>query len=307
MFTSFSLSGYAASSLLFLSALSPLASAHMEMSQPLPPHSQYNPALLSAEIDYNLKSPLTANGSNFPCHGYQNDRPIVVTATYSAGKTYQMAISGTVTHGGGSCQLSLSYDNGGSFKVIKSMIGGCPLTQQYDFTIPSFAPSGNALFAWTWFNEIGNREMYMTCAQVQIVGSSATRRARAKRQSAFTSMSSLPNIWRANIAGLDQCTTVEGNDPVFPNLGPDVVYGGSSSASSPKNTQQGCDSSSPSGQTFQASGNASTPSQVSSALSSALTTATTPITTATAVAPVSATSHGGGIFAEGAGNSTSTR
>jgi hypothetical protein len=307
MFSSFSLSSYAVFSLLLFGALSHLASAHMEMSQPLPPHSQYNPALSAANIDYNLKSPLTANGSNFPCHGYQNDRPIVVTATYTAGKTYQMAISGSVTHGGGSCQLSLSYDNGATFKVIKSMIGGCPLTQQYDFTIPSFAPSGNALFAWTWFNEIGNREMYMSCAQVQIVGSSATRRSREKRQSAFTSMSSLPNIWRANIAGLDQCTTIEGSDPVFPNLGPDVVYGGSSSTSSPKNTQQGCDSSSPSGQTFQGSGNASTPAQASLAQSSALTKAPTPAATATLVSPTSGASHGGGIFAEGAGNGTSTK
>jgi hypothetical protein len=307
MFILFSLSSYAASSLLLFSALSPLASAHMEMSQPLPPRSQYNPALLAAGIDYNLKSPLTANGSNFPCHGYQNDRPIVVTATYSAGKSYQMAISGSVTHGGGSCQLSLSYDNGGTFKVIKSMIGGCPLTQQYDFTIPSFAPSGNALFAWTWFNEIGNREMYMNCAQVQIVGSSATRRSRAKRQGVFTSMSSLPDIWRANIAGLDQCTTVEGSDPVFPNLGPDVVFGGSSSASSPKNTQQGCDSSSPSGQTFQRSGNAGTPSQGTPARSSAITTASTPVTTATLISPAAGTTRGAGIFAEGAGNGTSTR
>ena len=181
------------------------------------------------------------------------------------------------------------------------------MTQQYDFTIPSFAPSGNALFAWTWFNEIGNREMYMSCAQVQIVGSSATRRSRAKRQSTFTNMSSLPNIWRANIAGLDQCVTVEGSDPVFPNLGPDVVFGGSSSSSSPKNTQQGCDNSSPSGQTFQGSANAGTPPQASPALSSALTTATTSITTATAVTPTSGTTRGGGIFAEGAGNSTSTR
>lgn len=50
-----------------------------------------------------------------------------------------------------------------------------------------------------------------------------------------------------NIAGLDQCAIVEGMDPVFPNLGPDVVYGGVSSSSSPKDTQQGCDSSSPPG------------------------------------------------------------
>lgn len=66
-------------------------------------------------------SPLTTNGSNFPGHGYQNDT-FVVAATYTAGKTYQMALSGSVTHGGGSCQLSLYYGSGGTLKVIKSII-----------------------------------------------------------------------------------------------------------------------------------------------------------------------------------------
>jgi hypothetical protein len=295
MFAPISLSSYVASSLLLFGALSPFASAHMEMSEPFPMRSSLNPANPQSIVDYNLKSPLTANGSNFPCHGYQNDRPIQTTATYTAVKTYQMQIAGTVTHGGGSCQLSLSYDNGATFKVIKSMIGGCPLTQQYDFTIPSFAPSGTALFAWTWFNEIGNREMYMNCAEVQIVGSSSTRRSRVKRQSSFTSMNALPNIWRANIAGLSQCTTTEGSDPVFPNLGPDVVYGGTRSATSPKDTQQGCDGSSPSGQTYQALGDSGTPAPGSSSLSS--------IVSATSSKP----SSGAGIFAEGAGNVTSSR
>lgn len=190
--------------------------------------------------------------------------------------------------------VTLSYDNGGTFKVIKCMVGGCPLTQQYDFTIHSFAPTGNALFAWTWFNEIGNREMYMNCAFVQIVGSSTTRRSRAKRQSAFTSMSSLPNIWRANIAGLDQCATVESLDPVFPNLGSDVVYGGVSSSSSPKDTQQGCDSSSPSSQTFQGSSNAGTLPQSSSAQTLATATTSTSISSSIPTSrPTAVTTHVG--------------
>lgn len=32
------------------------------------------------------------------------------------------------------------------------------LTQS--FTLPAEAPSGQALFAWNWFNRVGNREMY---------------------------------------------------------------------------------------------------------------------------------------------------
>ena len=63
-------------------------------------------------------------------------------------------------HGGGSCQLAMSYDNGASWNVIYSIIGGClveGLTQ--DVKIPADAPSGEALFAWNWFNLLGNREM----------------------------------------------------------------------------------------------------------------------------------------------------
>ena len=146
----YSLSTYSAT-LLLCSILLPFSSAHLEMSDPLPMRSRLDPLNTGDQVDYNLKSPLTANGSNYPCHGYQNDRPIRTTATYTAGKSYQMSVAGTVFHGGGSCQLSLSYDNGATFKVIKSMIGGCPLAEQYDFTIPSYSPSGVALFAWTWY------------------------------------------------------------------------------------------------------------------------------------------------------------
>jgi hypothetical protein len=79
-----------------------LVVAHMEMSQPLPMRSQYDPTIPEELKDYNLKSPLDANGDNFPCHGYQNDRPIVAKAAYKAGSQYTMTVAGTATHGGGS-------------------------------------------------------------------------------------------------------------------------------------------------------------------------------------------------------------
>jgi len=31
----------------------------------------------------------------------------------------------------------------------------------YSFTIPTSLPTGTATIAWTWFNKVGNREMYM--------------------------------------------------------------------------------------------------------------------------------------------------
>ena len=97
--------------------------------------------------------------------------------------------------------------------VIRSMIGGCPVTTSYSFTIPSSAPSGRALFAWTWFNKIGNREMYMNCAVVDIVGTS-------------TSALSGLQIFKANIVTQGNCSTIEGTEVVFPRRGADVVYGG---------------------------------------------------------------------------------
>ena len=47
-----------------------------------------------------------------------------------------------------------------TFKVIESIIGGCPLNYTYNFTVPDFAPSSDtALLSWSWFNLIGSREM----------------------------------------------------------------------------------------------------------------------------------------------------
>src|SRR5271163_4619863 len=99
--------------LLLLSVCPFLIQAHMEMSWPYPINSQLNPDVPIDLRDYSYTSPLLADGSNFPCKGYQmQSTSYNTTATYSAGETYNMTIAGIVTHDGGSCQLSLSYDNG---------------------------------------------------------------------------------------------------------------------------------------------------------------------------------------------------
>ena len=144
------------------------AYGHMQLANPFPVRSPLNKE--NTNKDYSYTSPLRSDGSDYPCKGYHND-PFKPTAQYMAGQEYLIEIAGGATHGGGSCQISLSYDSGKTFKAIKSFIGGCPLSKQYKFTIPSNAPSGNALLAWTWFNRLGNREMYMNCAHVTISGS----------------------------------------------------------------------------------------------------------------------------------------
>jgi hypothetical protein len=64
-------------------------------------------------------------------------------------------------HSGGSCQASLSFDNGTTWKVLHSFIGGCPAgtklnsnmvdpkaSQVFEFNIPEGTKSGESLFAW---------------------------------------------------------------------------------------------------------------------------------------------------------------
>jgi len=122
---------------------------------------------------------------------------------------------------GGSCQISLSYDNGATFNVIHSMIGGCPLKTSYDFTVPKDAPNGKkVLLAWTWFNKVGNREMYMNCAVVDVVGGSDGKTLNT------------PEIFRADTFG-GTCITPEGVDFVFENPGDSVEYGGDYATNKP--------------------------------------------------------------------------
>ena len=218
-------------SLLFGICATPcVVQAHMQMLSPLPLNSPLDP--VNTNPDYDYKSPLHADGSDFPCKNYQDPThyPSTYTskATWIAGETYNMTISADgANHDGGSCQLSLSYDNGQTFKVIKSMIGGCPVTLSYSFNIPSYAPaSDSVLFAWSWFNLVGNREMYMDCARVEIQRPSAGRHRRAhiaRRATNSSSMQDLPDLFTCNIN--NGCTSIENEDVHFPNPGADVVYG----------------------------------------------------------------------------------
>lgn len=161
-------------------------------------------------------------GSNFPCKGYQKNTPWRATVGYTAGSTYNITLSGSATHGGGSCQLSLSYDKGTTFKVIQSMQGGCPLQSKYNFNVPKDVADGNAILAWSWFNLIGNREMYMNCADVSISGGTGTMGAFENKY---------PDMFVANVG--NNCSTVENQQTVFANPGAQVIYGAGVASSSP--------------------------------------------------------------------------
>ncbi|KAL2675089.1 hypothetical protein Neosp_011269 [[Neocosmospora] mangrovei] len=172
-----------------------------------------------------MTAPLEAGGGNFPCKGYHSlfGTPAGASvADWKAGGSYSMTITGGANHGGGSCQASLSFDKGETWKVIHSYVGNCPGagTTSYDFKVPSDTPSGEAIFAWTWFNQIGNREMYMNCAAVTIGGGSSKKRASA--------LSSRPSMFVANVN--NGCSTEEGSDLEFPDPGPDTSNDSSKTA-----------------------------------------------------------------------------
>lgn len=202
-----------------------LVSAHMEMTWPPPLRSKHN--TFTTNVDYDMVNPLNADGSNFPCKGYLNllgtpqASPVTI---FQAGQSYKLTVGGGANHAGGSCQASLSFDGGKTFTVIKSFVGGCPPagSSDWDFTVPADVPSkDDAIFAWSWFNRIGNREMYMNCAVVSTRGAAQGVRA----QQPAVAYSSRPALFVANVA--NGCATTEGSDVQFPNPGPDVARIGS--------------------------------------------------------------------------------
>ncbi|KAA8908818.1 hypothetical protein FN846DRAFT_645846 [Sphaerosporella brunnea] len=206
----------------------PSAQAHMELLTPLPLRSKFDSRNTGSDVDYDNKRPLDKTGLDFPClHHHLSGGHI--TAEYVAGESYQIEIEGEASHNGGSCQLSLSYDNGSSWRVIKSMIGNCPMQKTWGFTMPATVPAGeNILFAWSWINHTGNREMYMNCARVNI-----------RNGKASGSVDNLPMLFTANIYG-PVCRVPEGTDVIFPEPGDQVEYGKPELQGRPPTVVEGC-------------------------------------------------------------------
>ncbi|KAF7528123.1 hypothetical protein PCG10_001410 [Penicillium crustosum] len=230
--------------------LASTVSAHMQLSKPYPIRSPLNKDA-KGEKDYSYTNPLSTSGSDYPCKGYAND-DFEAVDTWAPGSSQEMTLEGSAVHDGGSCQLALTYDQGKTFKVIESIEGDCPIAKKYQFDVPSDAPSGNALFAWTWFNKVGNREMYMNCAMITIGGSSnrnatinsenrevkeapkqtldekttkkgPNNKANTQTTNAKNSFDSLPELFVANAGQAGKCVTIEGQAVHFPKPGPKLI------------------------------------------------------------------------------------
>lgn len=222
----------------YLILLATVVNSHMLLTTPRP---------FDIEASYN--APLDGPGMTgsegsmvYPCQ--KTDYSFTFPRTQiPAGSTYNLTLSGTAVHGGGSCQMSLTTDLAPSaksvFKVIHSVQGGCPARNtegnldgnsasmvdpfQYPFVIPSDIPAGKYTFAWTWFNRVGNREMYMHCAPIEVTASSGKRSEVESRGT--SALDKLPNMFLANIPGVP-CTTAEGGDLLLPDPGDSVEHNG---------------------------------------------------------------------------------
>jgi len=182
-------------------------SAHMHLEYPKP-----------INYDTDLQNyDWWVNENTFPCRGQLKDLDIAaVEAVWSAGSTQSFRLGGSSPHWGGSSQISLSYDQGKTFRVIKSFPGSCPHREQsqgqeFSVTIPEEAPAGEVIFSWSWFNREG--EMYHNCALIEIENSKGSG-----------SLDHLPEMLVANVN--NGCTTPRTTAEVaFPNPGPDVESG----------------------------------------------------------------------------------
>ncbi|KAH0606411.1 uncharacterized protein H6S33_004072 [Morchella sextelata] len=199
-------------------ALMSTASAHLTMSNP----AQWQ---VAESASGGNQFPLKESGEDYPCPGVAPAAPV---ATYTPGQKATLQVVGSATHGGGSGQMSITYDpkpNASSkFGVMTSWEGNHPVSAAGNgtpdptaklppltFTVPKGLPAGPAVVAWTWFNKVGNREMYMRCASVMIGGSE-------KSTAAFDA---LPTILRANSG--NGCLVPEGITAIkFKNPGPEV-------------------------------------------------------------------------------------
>ncbi|KAG9205995.1 hypothetical protein G6514_006273 [Epicoccum nigrum] len=189
-------------------AMASTTSAHMFIESPVP----------FAGVS---KSPLDPSGSNFPCQGSTYEITTMNDWAVGSDVTVSFPSDQTATHGGGSCQISVTKDQkptkDSKWKVIHSIEGGCPTTGSgnggplgtFGFKVPEALPEGEMTMAWTWFNKVGQREMYMNCAPIKVSGGSGN------------GFDSLPDMATANIGG--SCKTTEGSDYTFANAGSSVA------------------------------------------------------------------------------------
>lgn len=147
---------------------------------------------------------------------------------------------GGASHGGGSCQISVTRDLKptvfSEWRVIHSIQGGCPirnltevnygdsattlLPSIYNFTIPDWLPIGQAVMAWTWYGRWSVPEMFMNCAPIMVLGGPTAKDVEdATWEEKFESA---PLMFEAN-NGNGCWTANTGSCVIFPEPGDSLV------------------------------------------------------------------------------------
>ncbi|KAJ2801029.1 hypothetical protein H4R20_003837, partial [Coemansia guatemalensis] len=168
-----------------------LAQGHISLISPCPRFITTGkdcPALPAGqEAAQEINKPISSRQQDFndPLCKFEKAWPTPV-AKWTAGQSITVEFGQhAVSHSGGHCEFSVSYDGGKTFVVIHQELRYCfvgkkpaSITNEvsvfsYTFDLPKDLPSSDkAVFAWTWVNASGNREFYMNCADVSIAGSS---------------------------------------------------------------------------------------------------------------------------------------
>ena len=238
-------------------------------------------------------SPLDDMGDDFPCKQRTGVYNISEMNNIKVGVPQELSFIGSAVHSRGSCQVSVTLDKeptkNSQWKVVHSIIGGCPSNitgnlpsnansngaAVFQYTLPKGMPNGQYTLGWTWFNKVGNREIYMNCAPITVTGGGNDNSVIEK----------LPDMFVANIP-FETCNIPENFNYQFPNPGDSVEtreaadIGTSLSGDYASMTKMGAGA-----------------GTLGSAGSS--TTASAPAATS-AVSTPAATSNPGGVFAPGA-------
>lgn len=160
---------FSAIALAAVSLIAP-STAHLTMSNPVP----FGADTLTTSPLANAK--IGTPGSDFPCKQRPGVYDITAMNNMKVGDPQKLDFKGSASHGGGTCQIAVSMDPeptaNSTWKIIQVFEGGCPIdangnagTHPFTFVIPEKFPNGRATLAWTWYNRIGNREIYMNCGK----------------------------------------------------------------------------------------------------------------------------------------------
>ncbi|KAK3716337.1 hypothetical protein LTR37_006487 [Vermiconidia calcicola] len=190
-----------------------LGNAHLIMKHPVP----YGVDTLDNSPLHDAK--LGSGESDYPCKQRPGVYDITKMNNMAVGEPQLLDFEGTASHGGGTCQIAVTLDkepdHTSQFKIIQVFEGGCPTssdgtTESFTFSIPKGFPNGQATLAWSWYNMMGNREMYMNCAPITVTGGSDSQ----------DYYNSLPNMYVINMP-TDECASSDGGSRsvIIPNPG----------------------------------------------------------------------------------------